>query len=314
MTACLAAGSASAAPARPARNGTAGGAGTAAARGALLCGPPDYFIQCYSPGQYQVAYGVAPLLRGEAEGPDWAERVIVTDTQRVPEPIKWRLSCVMQGDWRLVNRDELYDLVTDPNQRTNLAAEHPAMVAGLRDAYESWWDLCTRQAGADIPISIGAVARETAELRTHDLRNADGDVVWHQGQVRAGQACLGYWEVMVERAGLYEFSLRRWPAEAGHAIRAGIDGDDIAFRRDAIAEADWGMYTGGKPLEIDGAHLEATGYPPQRVAVADEVAAVLRIGLDAGSTHIRAWFSGAAGLMQSPYYVCVRRCNEVGTR
>jgi len=220
----------------------------------------------------------------------------------------------MKGDWRLVNRDELYDLATDPNQRVDLAADHPAVAAELRHAYEAWWDLCIRQAGADIPISIGAPSREVAELRTHDLRNADGDVVWHQGQGRAGQACVGYWEVMVERAGVYEFELRRWPAEAGHAIRAGIYGDDIAFRRDAIAQADWGMYTGGLPLAIAAAHLEVAGYAPQSVAVGEEAAAVLRIGLEAGSTHVRAHFSGAAGLMQSPYYVYVRCCNELRPR
>jgi subtilase family serine protease len=30
--------------------------------GPLSCGPPDYFIQCYTPQAYEVAYGVAPLL------------------------------------------------------------------------------------------------------------------------------------------------------------------------------------------------------------------------------------------------------------
>jgi hypothetical protein len=119
---------------------------------------------------------------------------------------------------------------------------------------------------------------------------------------------------MVERAGPYEFALRRWPAEAGHAIRAGIDGDDIAFRRDAIAHADWWMYTGGKPLAIDTVHLEVDGHRPQSVAVKDEVEAILRIGLEAGTTRVRAHFSGEAGLMQSPYYVYVRRCNELRTR
>jgi len=221
---------------------------------------------------------------------------------------------VMKGDWRLVNRDELYDLATDPSQRTDLAAEHPAVVAELSEADEARRELCTRQASADIPISVGAPGREVAELRTHDLRNADGDVVWHQGQVRAGQACLGYWEVMVERTGVYEFALRRWPAEAGHAIRAGLEGDDVVFRRDAIAQADWSMYTGGKPLEIHAARLEVDGYPPQSVAVSDEVEAILRIRLEAGGTHVRAHFSGEAGLIQSPYYVYVRRCNEVRTR
>ena len=263
------------------------------------------------PGRAFHGRSLAALARGAAPDASWAERVIVTDTQRVPEPIKWRLSCVMKGDWRLVNRDELYDLAADSNQRMDLATEQPAVVAELRDAYEAWWDLCSRQAGADIPISIGAAAREVAVLRTHDLRNADSDVVWHQGQVRAGQACLGYWEVMVERAGVYEFALRRWPAEAGHAIRAGIEGDDIAFRRDAIAQADLWMYTGGKPLAIDAAHLEVAGHPSQSAAVGDEVAATFRIDLEAGGTHVRAYFSGGAGLIQSPYYVYVRCCNEL---
>lgn len=271
---------------------------------------PTILDLCEVPGRRGHTFhgrSLAALARGETPDASWPERVIVTDTQRVPEPIKWRMSCVMKGDWRLVNRDELYDIAADPNERTNLAAQHPGLVAELRDAYEAWWELCSAQAGDEIPISIGAEAQGVAELRTHDLRNADGDVVWHQGQVRQGQACLGYWEVCVERAGVYEFALRRWPAEAGHAIRAGVEGDDIAFRRDAIAEADWWMYTGGKPIGVETAHLLIDGYAPLKVAVNDEAAAVLRIGLEAGNTHVRAHFSNEAGLMQSPYYIYVRR-------
>ncbi len=82
LVACLAAGSASAEPARPAQAGTVGRADTAAVQpGPLLCGPPDFFIQCYSPGQYQLAYGVAPLLKRGISGkgeivvmPELAER------------------------------------------------------------------------------------------------------------------------------------------------------------------------------------------------------------------------------------------------
>ena len=44
--------------------------GTAAAQPPqpLNCGPPDFFIQCYSPRAYEVAYGVAPLLRRGIDG------------------------------------------------------------------------------------------------------------------------------------------------------------------------------------------------------------------------------------------------------
>ena len=84
VVACLATGSASAAPARPARPGTAGSAATAAVHRPLLCGPPDYFIQCYSPGQYQVAYGVAPLLRSGITGK--GETVVMPELANAPGP------------------------------------------------------------------------------------------------------------------------------------------------------------------------------------------------------------------------------------
>jgi subtilase family serine protease len=61
LTACLTAASASAAS-------TGGTAKATTAAGPVSCGPPDYFIQCYSPGQYQVAYGVTPLLHSGITG------------------------------------------------------------------------------------------------------------------------------------------------------------------------------------------------------------------------------------------------------
>ena len=248
---------------------------------------------------------LASLARGEASGPAWTERVLVTDTQRVPRPIKWRQSCVLRADWRLINGETLYDLATDPGQRRDVAAEHPQVVAELRAAYESWWTLCERQADAEIPISIGDEAAAVARLTSHDLRNDAGDGVWNQGQVRRGEACAGYWEVKVERAGLYEFALRRWPVEAGHALRAGLD-EDVSFRRDAIAEADWPLYLGGESLPIDTARIEITGRRASTRVAAEDAAARLRLEVESGVTTLRAWFVGD-GLSQSPYYVEARR-------
>ncbi len=74
LTACLAA-------AYPA---AAAAAGTAAAlpQRPLNCGPPDYFIQCYSPQAYEVAYGVAPLLSRGIDGS--GETVVVPEVAETP--------------------------------------------------------------------------------------------------------------------------------------------------------------------------------------------------------------------------------------
>ena len=48
----------------------------------LDCGPPDYFIQCYTPQEIEVAYGVAPLLRHGIDGS--GETVVLPETAEAP--------------------------------------------------------------------------------------------------------------------------------------------------------------------------------------------------------------------------------------
>jgi len=251
---------------------------------------------------------LVPLLNGESGGA-WSQRALVTDTQRVAHPLKWRKSCVMRGRWRLVNRNELYDIQTDPLQGENVAAQHPETVEELRAEYETWWELCAEQMDDDIPVSVGAEVQEVAALRSHDLRNEqDHSVVWNQGQVRQGISCLGYWEVMVERGGEYEVELRRWPQEAGHSITGGIEGEDVEFCREGIAPGAEGLYSGGKALGFDTASLRVSGMAQQSVAVdPGDAGATFRVHLEPGPRHLRAVFSSCSGMYCSAYYVYVRR-------
>jgi arylsulfatase A-like enzyme len=249
-----------------------------------------------------------PLLEGNKDA-HWRERAIVTDTQRVAHPLKWRLSCVMKDTWRLVNKTELYNLADDPGQQNDVAARHPTLVAELWQAYEDWWELCSTQNNDEIPISIGAQEQETTVLRTHDIRNEeDHSTVWHQGQVRQGNVCHGWWEVMVEAEGEYEFELRRWPDEAGHRVRGGIEGKDVSFREDGIEPGRETLYSGGVALDIDTAGLFISGFPEQWVSVApDDRGIAIRMHLPAGPRHVRAQFASSSGFYSSAYYVYVRR-------
>lgn len=252
--------------------------------------------------------GVQPQPASE----HWKNRVLVTDTQRLPHPIKWRLSSVMKENWRLICGRELYDLSADPEQRNDISAQHPDVVAELREEYEKWWALCSRQFHEISPAHIGSEKCPQVDLTTMEMCNDDSDVVWHQGQVRAGQICLGWWNVMAEQDGTYEITLRRWPEESGHAIRAGIKGFDIDPGPDGfMAESTMSWYRDGKAVDVYGAALKINDQSFYMDLGDDAKEATFTVELEKGSHTLRAWFSGGTNVytatVMAPYYVTIRK-------
>lgn len=248
---------------------------------------------------------LAPLVRGE---PDdcWRRRAVVTDTQRLARPVKWRKSCVMKDTWRLISGRELYDLADDPGQRTDVADAHPELVAELRGDYEKWWDLVSEQFDRDVRFVLSG-GDETVRLTTHDIRNDSVDTAWHQRHVREGKAVGGWWEIDVRSAGRYEFELRRWPREAGHAISAGIDGDDVPWRRDCIEARCEPSYSGGKALDIRWAHVAVAGVDRHVEVDGDEGAARVEFDLPEGPARLYAAFHDEKERTIAPYYIHIRK-------
>jgi len=80
------------------------------------------------------------LLDPAADIADWpADRMVVSDSQRIHDPVKWRHTAVMAGSWRLVNGEELYDIATDPGQENDVASRHPQRVLAMTAFYDRWW-------------------------------------------------------------------------------------------------------------------------------------------------------------------------------
>ena len=92
---------------------------------------------------------LVPLLR-DPHAP-WADRTLFTHVGRWPKNAdpsehKYRQCSLRTSRWQLVNVDQsghkkwqLYDLVTDPSERQDVAADHPDVVRDLDQKYDEWW-------------------------------------------------------------------------------------------------------------------------------------------------------------------------------
>lgn len=272
---------------------------------------------------------LTPLLQPE-EGMQtvWPDRALVTDSQRLAYPVKWRKSAVMTGRWRLVNGRELYAMKDDPEQQRDVSGDHPAVLAELRLAYEAWWQKVSRQFDEEIPIAIGGACASRLRLNTHDWRNEDCDCAWNQSLVRQGLICNGHWEVEVVEAGTYSFTLRRWPEEEDAPIAGGLaggeptpfseisirseegEGEEVsgAARGRALKERiDWG---GGVALAVRRARIAIGGEEAYGSVAPDKESVSFTLTLPAGGTHLQTWFDLEDGQDLGAYYVYVEQVSE----
>lgn len=257
---------------------------------------------------------LVPFLKDEQEASaatlDFADRCMVTDTQRVPRPVKWRNSCVMRGKLRMIDGKELYDLSSDPGQKQDISdSAPPELLTELRQAYEEWWELVSEQFDRDISFALPMEPQQGDRmlLTTHDIRNEAGDAVWNQGEVRAGKAVAGYWAVDVRKAGRYTIELRRWPAETGYALSAGIDGDDVPWNREDIDEKEEHFYSGGEALDLRWAQLSIGGHDYQAELEQEGSFASFTVQLELGEDQLFAAFYGRGGAVVAPYYIYIAK-------
>ncbi len=244
---------------------------------------------------------IAPLLRGRAD--DWPDRILVTDSQRVKDPIKWRKSSVMTSRWRLVNGKELYEIKKDPGQKKNVAAEHTAVVARLTDFYDAWWEDLLPTFKNATAISLGHEADNPARLTSHDWITTRM-TPWNQSHIRSamtGEKNTGFWNVNVVADGNYVIRLRRWPEEADLAIDAPLDPGA------AVPGAKAFRTTPGKRIQPVKASIEVGGVSKTADIKPGAKEVTFDVALKAGKTRMTALFTTADGMTYGAYYAYVER-------
>ena len=164
----------------------------------------------------------APLLQNENE--EWKDRTLIVDSQRLLSLVKWRKSAVMDATWRLVNGQELYNINQDIGQTNDVAAEHPEVVARLRERYERWWGSLKEQRVNEryAYIKAGTKYENPVRISSHDMHIYPYKNAWHQHGALEAVLGNGTLKVEIAQEGNYRISLRRYPRESGLSFNQNV--------------------------------------------------------------------------------------------
>ncbi|WP_182868578.1 arylsulfatase [Rhodopirellula sp. JC639] len=244
---------------------------------------------------------ISPLIFDQAT--DWPDRILVTDSQRVKDPIKWKSSAVMTDRWRLCNGNELFDIDADPGQKNDVSSQHPDVVERLRNFYEDWWAELEPTFDQSTAIHLGHPADNPARLTSHDWITTRM-TPWNQSQVRAamnGDANTGFWNVKITEGGKYVVRLRRWPQEIDRPIASPLDPGPPVPGQKAFRE------TPGKAVAASRATLKIGEIETSASVPEGAKEVVFELDLKPATTTMTATFETDSGEVFGAYFAYVEK-------
>jgi len=168
---------------------------------------------------------LVPLLTGQTR--DWPDRMIFARSPGWRRMVSYRdpvirdlqpyAGTVRTQRWRAVNegdRWQLYDMLNDPSQERDVAADHPDTVARLSSAYDRWFADVTQRPIVRPPIPVGYPQRPAVELPAPEAYFTGG-IYWYNKWGFAHDWLTGWsdpndtiwWDADVVTLGRYEVSL-----------------------------------------------------------------------------------------------------------
>ena len=188
-----------------------------------------------------------------------------------PKPFAY--SVVMTKQWRLVNSktQQLYDIQADLAQKNDVAADHPEVVAKLRELYQPFWERVSPRL-TPVRIDLGNPTDNPTELCSQDWRMPRGNPPWNFGSIKKLPKVVGPWMVNVNRAGPYRITLRQYPKVAN------------------------------KPVVAKRAKIEIAGQTMEQVVEQGSAGVVFEIDLPAGPTELVTYLYNEKGKAGGAYF------------
>jgi len=227
--------------------------------------------------EYQTdGVSLKPLLTG-SETP-WKRKHLVVQFHggayaRSFPPKPYEYSVVMTERWRLVNSDAegLFDIQADPAQRSNLAENHPDIVAQLRADYDQFWNKVSPRLTA-VRIDVGHPAENPTVLCSQDWYMPTGNPPWNFNAIKKLPKVTGPWMLQVKKDGRYRITLRQFPEAAN------------------------------KPVIADRAKIEIAGQTMEQPVKADSKGVVFELNLRSGPTELVTYLYDKNGKAGGAYF------------
>ena len=204
------------------------------------------------PGTQMDGINLLPVWDGAVDS--LPQRTYFVQAHRGNEPQRYRAFAAVEQRYKLVQplsfRDpappdaalELYDLLEDPGEQTNLAADLPEVVERLKQGYEQWFeDVSATRGFHAVRFAIGSDEQPLVTLTRQDWRMVTADGWGRTERVR------GHWEVESMSEGPYDVTVTlASPAEQAGTARIAFRG----FEQTAEVEA------GSESVRFEGVALE----------------------------------------------------------
>ncbi|MEM7478526.1 MAG: sulfatase-like hydrolase/transferase, partial [Planctomycetota bacterium] len=211
------------------------------------------------PLQWPALDGRSLMQLIEDEQAAWPDRILHSQMHGGNGYVKpgdpWEIGVAMTEQWRLVEGRELYDIVEDPSQRTNVAEQHPEVFQRLNTAHLEWHQ-SVQEGMQPTRIVIGSADENPTELTSQEWVMPVGGPPWSHSHVVRRQLKNGPWWLDVKQAGRYRFELSRWPIYLNQSIESVAAGIRIEANEAQVKIENDSQTTAEFELELEAGPTE----------------------------------------------------------
>lgn len=221
-----------------------------------------------------------PVIYGEKA----KDRMFVVQYGGNKQPDKY-FSCVVWNKWRLIGKDELYNIESDPGQEHNVLDANVHTANKMRQFYENWWIGVKDGLDTLTDVIVDVSKENPVDLNSNDWAEGYVNTQWAVA-LGNGSPKGGPWNLFVKEGGKYQLELSRWPFHLNRKLTLAGPAKSVGGTN----------IRPGKALPIASGCVSINHAEPiENKTEINASTITLVAGLKAGKNVLQAWFKDAEG-------------------